>query len=106
VQDHFGDLYDEITLAALECGPHDPPPPRPVATGWRANVGAAALTVVASTALGVRDVLEPREATPIIEEIDMATLRPRDDAPVAYYHVPGHPKASRAVVRGARLGHG
>lgn len=93
------DLYDDITLATLDRWNHDAPATRPTATGWRANVGAAALTVMTSTALGVRDVLEAKRETEVIEEIDLSTLGPNPDAPVAYFHVPGLPRASRAVVR-------
>ncbi|MEY2403605.1 MAG: hypothetical protein QOD38_1156, partial [Acidimicrobiaceae bacterium] len=77
---------------------HAPPrrmPPE-VASGWRASVGATAL--MTAVALGVHDVLEPKRHDPIIEEIDLDSLW-SDQLPVSYHHVPGAPRASRAIVR-------
>lgn len=101
--DEFEDLYDYHTLAALgrpsastrTTSSHE----RAVTSGWRANAAAGAFTIMTATALGVQDVLEPKRETPVIEEIDVSTLGPGEDMPVAYFHVPGLPKASRAVVR-------
>lgn len=90
------DLYDDITEAQLDAW-HAPARevPAEVARGWRAGVGATALLTAA--ALGVQEVLEPKQRTPVIEEIDLGGSA--DDAPVVYVHVPGAPKASRAIVR-------
>jgi hypothetical protein len=99
VYDEFDDLYDDVTRAVLDRSTGSAPRRRDVASGWRANAAAGAFTIMTATALGVQDVLEPKQETPVIEEIDVSTLRPRDDAPVAYFHVPGLPKASRAIVR-------
>ena len=98
MRDEFDDLYDEITLAALDRAttPRRPVPER-VASGWRAGVGATALMTAA--ALGLQEVLDPKAHDPIIEELDVGTLTPRGDAPVVYFHVPGNPRASRAIVR-------
>ena len=49
--------------------------------------------------LGVQAVLEPKQRTPIIEEIDLDSFALGDDVPVTYIHVPGLPRASRAIVR-------
>jgi hypothetical protein len=68
-----------------------------VAHGWRAGLGATALLTAAS--LGVQDVLEPKQRTPIIEEIDLDSFALGEDVPVTYIHVPGVPRASRAIVR-------
>jgi hypothetical protein len=93
--DEFDDLYDEPTLGRLgrrerRSGPVE------VARGWRGGLGAG---VIATTAmLGVRDVLEPERRDPIIEEVDLTRFVDLD-APVIYHHVPGLPKASRAIVR-------
>src|SRR5258707_8946568 len=70
--------------------------PAEVASGWRAGVGATAL--MTAVALGVQDVLESKHDDPIIEEVDLDELW-SDDLPVVYHHVPGAPRASRAVVR-------
>lgn len=96
--DDFGDLYDDATCAALDrsTGMRRPVPAE-VASGWRAGLGATAL--MTAVALGVHDVLEPKRHDPIIEEIDLDSLWHRDDLPVVYHHVVGHPKASHAVVR-------
>jgi hypothetical protein len=92
------DLYDEITEAQLDrWNAPRREVPEEVARGWRAGVGATALLTAA--ALGVQDVLEPKQRTPIIEEVDLDALGYGDDAPVVYIHVPGAPKASLAIVR-------
>ena len=96
--DEFEDVYDDATRRALDrwstaarpCGPE-------VASGWRAGLGATAMLTAA--ALGVQDVLEPKQRTPIIEEIDLDSFALGDDVPVTYIHVPGLPRASRAIVR-------
>jgi hypothetical protein len=91
----FEDLYDERTLDRFER--HDRQPvPVAVVRGWRGGLGAG---VIATTAMiGVRDVLEPERKDPIIEEVDLDRFVDLD-APVVYHHVPGLPKASRAIVR-------
>lgn len=92
------DLYDDETWSQiLRWRAERRPVPEEVAHGWRASVGATALFTAA--ALGVQDVLEPRQTTPVIEEIDLDSLRYRDDAPIVYHHVPGLPRSSRAIVR-------
>ncbi|MEY2422244.1 MAG: hypothetical protein QOI95_2311 [Acidimicrobiaceae bacterium] len=92
------DVYDDATWDAVDRW-HVPARrvPAEVASGWRAGLGATALMTAA--ALGVQDVLEPKRHAPIIEEIDLDTLGPSERAPVVYHHVPGAPRASRAVVR-------
>ena len=97
-RDDFEDVYDDVTRRALDRWPraHEPPLPA-VATGWRANVGAGAL--VTAVALGVHDVLEPTRRDPVIEEVDLDSFAFGDEVPVTYFHVPGAPKASRAIVR-------
>jgi hypothetical protein len=93
--DDFDELYDEPTLGRLETRGRRPVPPK-VASGWRGGLGAG---VIATTAMiGVRDVLEPERRDPIIEEVDLTRFVDLD-APVVYHHVPGLPKASRAIVR-------
>jgi len=91
----FEDLYDERTLGRFER--HDShPAPTPVVRGWRGGLGAG---VIATTAMiGVRAVVEPERKDPIIEEVDLDRFVDLD-APVVYHHVPGLPKASRAIVR-------
>jgi hypothetical protein len=91
------DIYDDATWDAVDRW-HTPPRriPTEVASGWRASLGATAL--MTAVALGVQDVLEPKHSDPVIEEIDLDELW-SDDLPVVYHHVPGAPKASRAVVR-------
>lgn len=98
MDDDFDDVYDDVTLRALDRWPRpsERPPPE-VASGWRAGVGATALLTAA--ALGVQDVVEPKRRVPVIEEVDVESLAHSADAPVVYYHVPGVPKASRAIVR-------
>jgi hypothetical protein len=92
------DVYDDVTCAVLDRWRTAPKSaPVEIASGWRAGLGATALLTAA--ALGVQDVLEPKRRTPVIEEIDLDTLAPGEHGPVAYHHVPGRPKASRAVVR-------
>jgi hypothetical protein len=98
VHDELNDVYDDLTCAALDRWLHEPKPvPAQVASGWRVGLGATALLTAAT--LGVQDVLEPKQRTPVIEELDLDTLAARDDAPVVYHHVPGLPTASLAVVR-------
>jgi len=93
-----GDLYDDETWALIEqWNTERVRLPVEVSHGWRAGVGATAL--FAAAALGVHDVLEPERRTPVIEEVDLDSLALGDDAPVHYFHVPGAPRASRAVVR-------
>ncbi|HEX2381359.1 MAG TPA: hypothetical protein VHI95_01885 [Acidimicrobiales bacterium] len=91
----FEDLYDEPTLARLERHERSSRPTE-VARGWRSGLGAGA--IAATAMVGVRDVLEPDRRDPVIEEVDLSRFVDVD-APVVYHHVPGHPKASRAVVR-------
>jgi hypothetical protein len=92
------DVYDGDTWDVVDRW-HTPPRPWPaeVASGWRAGLGATAL--MTAVALGVQDVLEPKRDDPIIEEIDLNALWSGDELPVVYQHVPGHPKASQAIVR-------
>lgn len=98
MRDEFEDVYDDVTRRALDRWPRTAEPPSPeVASGWRAGVGATAL--LTAVALGVQDALEPRQRVPVIEEVDLDALAHADDMPVVYYHVPGIPKASRAIVR-------
>ncbi|HEX4819086.1 MAG TPA: hypothetical protein VFV00_02680 [Acidimicrobiales bacterium] len=96
--DEFEDVYDDITRRALDrwSAPTSSSGPE-VARGWRAGLGATAFMTAA--ALGVQDVLEPKQRTPIIEEIDLDSFGLGDDVPVTYIHVPGVPRASRAIVR-------
>ncbi|GEM_PF-6338348 len=91
------DLYDERTLGALEGRTARRPIPPAVVRGWRGSLGAGA--IVTATVVGTRDVLEPERKDPIVEEVDVDSLGPPAGAPVVYHHVPGLPKASRAVVR-------
>lgn len=98
--DDFEELYDDATCALLHRSGERAERravPAEVASGWRAGLGATAL--MTAVALGVQDVLEPKHRDPIIEEIDLDSLWHRDDLPVVYHHVPGHPRASHAVVR-------
>ncbi len=97
--DDFDELYDDATCALLDrsSGVRRPSVPAEVASGWRAGLGATAL--MTAVAFGVHDVLEPRRRDPIIEEIDVDSLWHRDDLPVVYHHVVGHPSASHAIVR-------
>ena len=98
VHDEFEDVYDDTTRRALDRWPRTSEPPhREVATGWRAGAGATA--VMTAVALGVQDVLEPKRHDPIIEEIDLDSIALDDGRPVVYFHVPGAPRASRAIVR-------
>jgi len=98
VGDEFEDVYDDATRRALDRWSTPATRSRPdVAQGWRAGLGAGALLTAA--ALGVQDVLEPKQRTPIIEEIDLDSFALGDDVPVTYIHVPGAPRASRAIVR-------
>jgi hypothetical protein len=99
VHDDLDELYDDVTCAVLDRWPASPTNrvPAEVVSGWRAGVGATALFTAA--ALGVRDALEPKRRVPVIEEIDLDTIAPSERAPVVYHHVPGWPKASRAIVR-------
>jgi hypothetical protein len=91
------DIYDDDTWALIQRWHAERVRvPVEVARGWRAGVGATALFTAA--ALGVQDVLEPERRTPVIEEVDLDSLG-RDDVLVRYFHVPGAPRASRAVVR-------
>lgn len=96
--DEFEDVYDDATRRALDrwltTGSTSEPA---VAHGWRAGLGASALLTAAT--LGVQDVLEPKQRTPIIEEIDLDSFALGEDVPVTYIHVPGAPRASRAIVR-------
>jgi hypothetical protein len=98
VSERLDDLYDEVTWAVIDRW-QTPRKPRPaeVASGWRAGLGATALFTAAT--LGVQEVLEPKRRDPVIEEVDLDSLGPGDDAPVVYHHVAGHPRASRAIVR-------
>ncbi|MEY2431916.1 MAG: hypothetical protein QOC92_1641 [Acidimicrobiaceae bacterium] len=103
MHDDLADLYDDVTCAVLDRQDTARTPASPeVASGWRAGVGATAL--LTAVALGVHDVLEPKRRAPVIEEIDLDTLGPSERAPVVYHHVPGVPKASRAIVRPWFLG--
>lgn len=98
MSDDFDELYDDATCAALDrsTGVRRAVPAE-VASGWRAGLGATAL--MTALALGVQDVLEPKHRDPIIEEVDLDELWNRDDLPVVYHHVAGHPRASQAIVR-------
>jgi hypothetical protein len=98
VHHDLDDLYDDVTCAVLDRwdSPRKPVPAE-VTSGWRAGAGATAL--LTAVALGVGEVLEPKRRTPIIEEIDLDTIAPSERAAVVYHHVPGLPKASRAIVR-------
>lgn len=91
------DVYDDGIWDAVDHW-HQPRRRMPpvVATGWRASLSATAL--MTAVALGVQDVLEPKRDDPIIEEVDLDAWWPHDLA-VVYHHVPGVPKASRAIVR-------
>jgi hypothetical protein len=61
----------------------------------RLGLGGA---VLAGAMLGVAEVLEPERARQhVIEHVP--DQLPADDQPVSYHHVPGHPRASRIVVR-------
>jgi len=88
----FEDLYDDETLAALDRwtpGTGAEPPRR------RSGVGAGALLV--GMALGLRDVLEPYRADPVVEPDPAA---PTDEGRwVSFVYVPGAPAASRIIVR-------
>ena len=98
MRDDFEDVYDDVTRRAVDRWSVSPSPTGPVtAQGWRAGLGATAFFTAA--ALGVQDVLEPKQRTPIIEEIDLDSFALGDDVPVTYIHVPGVPRASRAIVR-------
>jgi len=101
VGDEFEDVYDDATCRALDRWPAPAAPAAPsgpeVARGWRAGLGATALLTAA--ALGVQDVLEPKQRTPVIEEIDLDSFALGENVPVTYIHVPGLPRASRAIVR-------
>ena len=92
------DVYDDATWDVVDRW-HTPPRrlPAEVASGWRAGLGATAL--MTAVALGVQDVLEPKRRRPVIEEIDLDALWSGGELPVVYHHVPGAPKASRAIVR-------
>jgi len=91
----FEDLYDEPTLGRLD-RQGQPSEPRAVVRGWRGGLGASAIATTAM--IGVREATEPERRDPVIEEVDLARFVDRD-APVVYHHVPGSPKASRAIVR-------
>ena len=96
--DEFEDVYDDATRRALDRRSLTAAPAgREVARGWRAGVGATAFMTAA--ALGVQDALEPKQRTPIIEEVDLDSFALGADVPVTYIHVPGLPRASRAIVR-------
>ena len=92
------DVYDDATWEVVDRW-HVPRRrvPAEVASGWRAGLGATAF--MTAVALGVQDALEPKHHDPIIEEIDLEAIRPGERAPVLYHHVPGYPRASRAIVR-------
>src|SRR5437762_4975510 len=91
------DLYDDVTLAALERYGCAPPVAAPVvAEGWRGRVGGAA--VWTSVMLGVRDVIEPERREPIVEEVDLIGTR-WPHAPLDVDFVPGAPRLTRCRVR-------
>jgi len=92
------DFYDDATWDAVDrWHAARRPVPAEVASGWRAGIGATAL--MTAVALGVQDVLDPKHNDPIIEEIDLDALWSGGELPVVYHHVPGAPRASRAIVR-------
>ena len=91
----FDDLYDERTLGRLG-GASRRRGPSEIVRGWRGGLGAGAIMTTAM--LGVRDMIEPEQRDPVIEEIDLDRFVDLD-APVVYHHVPGAPKASVAIVR-------
>ena len=92
----FEELYDEPTLGTARTSRAHLSRRTEVVRGWRSGLGAGA--IAATAMIGVRDVLEPERRDPIIEEVDLSRFVDVD-APVVYHHVPGHPKASRAIVR-------
>lgn len=92
------DLYDDETWSLItRWNAERAPVPAEVSRGWRASVGAAA--IFSAAAFGVADVIEPKRRDPVFEEVDLDSYLDRDDMPVVYHHVPGLPRASRAVVR-------
>jgi hypothetical protein len=92
------DFYDDETWALItRWHAERASVPAEVSHGWRASVGAAA--IFSAAAFGVADVIEPKHRDPVFEEVDLDSLLRRDDMPVVYHHVPGAPRASRAVVR-------
>ena len=94
VQGDLDDLYDAPTLGRLDRAAHTVP----ARTQRRGRGGIGATAVAAGIAFGMREILDPPEETPIIEEIDMAGLV-RDDQPVTFHYVHEVPAASRAIVR-------
>jgi hypothetical protein len=89
------ELYDERTLARFD-GSARRRVPAEVVRGWRSGLGTGA--IVTTAMLGVRDAVEPERRDPVIEEVDLDRLVD-PDAPVAYHHVAGAPRASVAIVR-------
>jgi hypothetical protein len=93
----FEDLYDEPTLGRLDRqSASQPSAGRTVVGGWRGGLGATAIAT--TSMIGVREATEPERRDPVIEEVDLSRFVDHD-APVVYHHVPGSPKASRAIVR-------
>jgi len=91
--DHFGDLYDDDTVAAIDAwriGRGLEP-----ARGLRGRVAAAA--VVAAGLTGVRDVFE-EDTEPVVEELRIHdTLVAREAVTLLF--VPNDPSGTVAVVR-------
>ncbi len=91
-------VYDDDTWRLISrWNAERAPVPAEVARGWRAGVGAMAIFGAAT--LGGAEALEPTRRDPVYEEVDLDSLAVGADAPVVYHHVPGVPRASRAVVR-------
>jgi hypothetical protein len=91
--DHFGDLYDDDTVAAIDAwriGPGLEP-----VRGLRGRVAAAA--VVAAGLTGVRDVFE-EDTEPVIEELRIHDASVAREA-VTLLFVPNDPSGTVAFVR-------
>jgi hypothetical protein len=95
-------LYDEATVARLtRLDAVDQRPERAgrvagAGTGWR-NGGAGG-ALVAALALGLQEVLAPRPADPVVEEVDLSG-QVEPTMPVVFHYVRDDPPASLVVVR-------
>jgi hypothetical protein len=92
-------LYDEVTVARLtRLDPADQRRERVrvAGAGWRS--GGAGGALVAALALGLQEVLDPRPADPVVEEVDLAG-QVEPTMPVVFHYVRDDPPASLVVVR-------
>ena len=92
----FDELYDPVTLAALDSWtPPDPPPLPSRLSSWSRSTAMG--LVLTGVALGIQEVLDPADQRPIVIEVD--DRGEPAHLPVQLFLDPDSPAGSLCLVR-------